>query len=62
MCACAARVRETSESEMTRVLDQDIDDAVAAVEARPRVIDLRTGDQADVLQDAEHVIFVLLHG
>ncbi len=60
MCACAASERETSVSETTPSLNQNIDNLLA-VQTFARALDLLARNESHVLEDFEHVIFVVLH-
>jgi hypothetical protein len=42
-------------------IDQNIDHARLAVEARARTVDLLAREKSYIAKDSEHVIFVLLH-
>jgi hypothetical protein len=44
------------------VLDQEIDDVAAAIQARLRIVNLRGRDEASILEDRENAVFFRLHG
>jgi hypothetical protein len=42
-------------------VDQNIEHAGLAIQTRARAIDLLAGEESSVLENSEHVVFVVLH-
>ena len=43
------------------LVDQNVEHAGLAVQPRPRIVDLMAGQESSILENSEHIVFVMLH-